>query len=80
MMLALPSPTSVSSPAVPLMAAASIEMLKVTGVARLPASVAVTRTASVPTSPDAGVPENVRVSASNVSHPGRGEPSERVAV
>ena len=45
-----------------------------------PASFAVTRTETVPTSEDCGVPENVRVAASNVSHDGSAAPSACVAV
>ena len=43
-------------------------------------SVAVTRTSSDPTSPFSGVPEKVRVEASNDSHPGSADPSASVAV
>ena len=43
-------------------------------------SLAVTRTVTVPVSPDCGVLENVREPAVNVSHVGRAEPSDCSAV
>ena len=45
----------------------------------LPPSVAVTFTAMLPTSPFAGVPENVRVAASKPSQLGSGDPFDSVA-
>jgi hypothetical protein len=49
-------------------------ILNVSLAERLPRSVAVTLTPSVPTSPAPGVPLNVRVAGVNVSHAGRALP------
>ena len=54
--------------------------LKVSVIAKLPLSVAVTLTAITPTLAFNGVPLKVRVAALNASHDGRALPSERVAV
>ena len=54
--------------------------LKVSLMAALPLSVAVTFTAIVPTSPFNGVPLKVRVAALNASHDGNALPSESVAL
>ena len=53
--------------------------LKVSVIAKLPLSVAVTLTAITPTLAFNGVPLKVRVAALNASHDGRALPSERVA-
>ena len=55
-------------------------MLNVSEADALLVSVAVTFTATVPTSPLAGVPENVRVAASKPSQDGSVLPSDSVAV
>src|SRR3954454_21326497 len=54
--------------------------LNVSLAARLPRSVAIAFTLTVPTSPDAGVPLKVRVVALKLNQPGSGEPSAAVAV
>ena len=57
----------------------STTMSKVSETDAADPSVAVTFAESVPTSPFSGVPENVRVVASNDSQLGRADPSARVA-
>ena len=56
------------------------EILKVSEIAALPLSLAVTFTATTPTSAFNGVPLKVRVDASKESHDGKARPSSSVAV